>query len=40
MEVLILGDSNEEGLKIEETNHVLSDSAEGMVKKGSMALDH
>ena len=39
VEALILGDSDEEGPDIEETNLVLSNLAEGMVKKGSMALD-
>ena len=40
MEALILGDSDEEGPDIEETNPVLSDLAEGMVKKRLMAQDH
>jgi len=39
MEAPILGDLDEEGPVTEETNPMFWDPEEGMVKKGSMALD-
>lgn len=39
MKAPLLGDPEEEGPVAEETNHVLPDSVEEMVKKRSMALD-